>query len=315
MESKVIAIVVTYNRKELLMECLTGILNQSVQVERIILIDNASTDGTEAELKKTGILERKNFVYRRMKQNLGGAGGFYKGIQTSLEFMCDWLWIMDDDTIPDRNCLENLLAASKIVNEKVSFFASSVNGSSNEPMNVPNLDIRATGNGYSDWYKYLEYGLVKIEMATFVSLLININAVKQCGLPCKDFFLWGDDSEYTLRLCRNYGNAYFVGKSKVCHKRAVAKKLSINDEIDTNRIKNYFYQYRNDIVIKIIYYGKIYFAWTFIRNLLCAVTAIRYPWGLRKSYTILKATFAGMYKYRYFKKYIQMQLDNHNSLG
>lgn len=308
MKPKVCAIVVTYNRKDLLMECLTAIFNQSVKIERIILIDNASTDGTEEELRRTRILEREGFVYRKMEQNLGGAGGFYKGIQISLEFMCDWLWIMDDDTIPDNDCLENLLNASNIVNETVSFFASSVTGISNEPMNVPVLNTSLTENGYGDWYKYLEYGLVKIEMATFVSLLINSDAVRKCGLPCREFFLWGDDSEYTLRLSRNYGSAYFVGKSKVCHKRAVAKVLSIYDETDGNRIKNYFYKYRNDLIVKLIYYGKIYFVWSFLRNLLRAVTIIGSPCGLQKSGIILKANFSGLLKYRYFKKYIQKQL-------
>ena len=89
----------------------------------------------------------------------------------------------------------------------------------NESMNVPDIDMSSTENGYADWYRKLSNGLIKIEAATFVSLLINGEAIKKCGLPCKDFFIWGDDTEYTTRITRNFGPAYMVGKSVAIHKR------------------------------------------------------------------------------------------------
>lgn len=314
MEPKVVAVIVTYNRKELLVECLNAVFGQSIPVKQVIVIDNASTDGTAEELEKRGILNRKEFIYKRMEQNSGGAGGFYEGIQTSLESGCDWVWIMDDDTIPDNACLENLLIARQIVNEEVSFFASCVEGMKHEPMNVPGLNTKSTENGYSDWYKYLEFGLVKIEKATFVSLLINMKAIKQCGLPCKEFFIWGDDSEYTMRLCRNFGNAYFVGKSKVCHKRVLAESLKICSETDNNRIKNYFYLHRNNIINTFLYYGKVRGILFIIRDFLRAVTVIKYPLGFRKCSVILKGTLSGICQYNHFKQYIYTQLSCQESL-
>lgn len=50
MKDKVIAVVVTYNRKKLLLECLDAIFQQTYSISRLILIDNCSTDGTMNEL-------------------------------------------------------------------------------------------------------------------------------------------------------------------------------------------------------------------------------------------------------------------------
>lgn len=308
MEPKVVVVIVTYNRKELLLECLNAVFSQSIPARQVIVIDNASTDGTMEELKRREILNRKEFIYKRMEKNSGGAGGFYEGIKNSLESECDWVWIMDDDTIPDNTCLENLLNAQQTVNEEVSFFASCVEGMNHEPMNVPQLNTKPTENGYSDWYKYLEFGLVKIKRATFVSLLVNMKAVRQCGLPCKDFFIWGDDTEYTLRLCKNFGNAYFVGKSKVCHKRVQTESLNIYNETDIIRTKNHFYQYRNHIVNTFLYYGKIRGIKLIIKNLFYAMAAIKYPLGFKKCIIILKGTLSGIFQYNHFKQYIFMQL-------
>lgn len=78
---KIDAVVVTYNRKALLIECVEAILKQKYAVDKLIIIDNASTDGTEEELKKIEILNRNDVVYKKLEKNIGGAGGFYEGIK------------------------------------------------------------------------------------------------------------------------------------------------------------------------------------------------------------------------------------------
>jgi GT2 family glycosyltransferase len=82
-------------------------------------------------------------------------------------------------------------------------------------MNVPSIDTRATENGYANWFEHLEDGIVSISSATFVSLLIPCKAIRAVGYPIADYFIWGDDTEYTTRITTNYATAYFVGKSKV----------------------------------------------------------------------------------------------------
>lgn len=254
---KIVAIVVTYNRKKLLEECVNAILSQSKKVSKIIIIDNNSTDNTYEYLSDKKILNNDLISYKKLEKNIGGAGGFYEGFKESQNFKPDWLWIMDDDTIPSETCLENLLLAlNKLKNEKVSFLASSIYGEKGEFMNVPNINTSPSNSGYPDWYKYLEQGIVKISEATFVSLLINNEAVKEIGYPVRDYFIWGDDTEYTLRLNKYYGNSYLVGKSIAIHKRKITKKLTIKEEKDKNRLKFHYYMIRNNLINQKTYYGK-----------------------------------------------------------
>lgn len=250
------AIVVTYNRKQLLIECIQAILKQSLKVGEIIIIDNNSNDGTYEALQQNKLLNLENIKYKKLDENIGGAGGFYEGFKESKKYNPDWLWIMDDDTIPNEDCLEKLLLAKSEIKEDISFLASSVYGINGEYMNVPTIDLTPTKNGYSDWYKYLNKKMVKIESATFVSILINYKAVKRVGLPCKQYFLWGDDTEYTLRLTKYYGEAYLVGDSVAIHKRKNAKALTIIEENEKNRINIYFYMIRNNLINAKEYKGK-----------------------------------------------------------
>ncbi|MCD8219670.1 MAG: glycosyltransferase family 2 protein [Ruminococcus sp.] len=246
---KIAAVVVTYNRIGLLQECLDAILNQERKADTVVVIDNASTDGTDKLFEQGGKYDLPCVDYQRMSENLGGAGGFYEGVRYSYSINADWIWIMDDDTIPSNNALSEFCNALKVLEkEKVSFLASSVFGPKGEPMNVPELDNRRSDNEYQDWYKYLDDGLLKIEDATFVSLLINKNAMEQVDYPYKEFFIWGDDKEYTLHLSRFYGPAYMVGKSIVTHKKVITKRISIENATDPKRIEQYYYNYRNILV-------------------------------------------------------------------
>lgn len=249
------AVVVTYNRKDILTKCIDAILTQTHPVSKLVIIDNNSTDGTEKYLKKEGYIGSEpvkdntdKIVYKKLPQNIGGAGGFHEGMKAAREEDADWIWIMDDDVIPEKNCLEELVAARGRINEDVSFLASSIRGTNGEAMNVPKI-TRKQFMHYTDWYKYLDSGIVQIVKATFVSLLINGKAVKKCGLPWKEFFIWGDDSEYTQRIIRDYGPAYMVGKSKALHLRASANELSLVKETDVKRIPMYFYYYRNNLIV------------------------------------------------------------------
>lgn len=312
MEIKVIAIVVTYNRKELLVECLNSILTQSYEVSKIILIDNASTDGTRDYLAKNNLLKNNKVQYELMNQNLGGSGGFYEGIKLCKEEECDWVWIMDDDTIPKETCLEELLKANDLIlqkkkNEKVSFLASSIYGPNNEYMNLPGIDLRPSENGYPYWYDMLENGMVNISEATFVSILVNIEAITKCGLPCKDYFIWGDDNEYTHRLTTYYGKAYFVGKSIAIHKRFNAKSLNIYNETDHNRIKMFHYFYRNN-TINMKYYNTGKQSVKLAKAILNFLKSIPKT-NIRKcAWVQLVGTWEGIVQYKKFAEYIDGQL-------
>lgn len=311
MKDNVIAVVVTYNRKELLMECLDAILNQTYGVNKLMLIDNCSTDGTDEALKEKGYLDKEVIEYVKLENNTGGAGGFYEGMLRTQKYRYDWIWLMDDDTIPKEDCLEKLINAKKQVNKDtpISFLASAVYGPNGEHMNVPGIDMKKSDNGYPHWYQYLHKGMINISMATFVSILVNRDAIKECGLPCKDFFIWGDDSEYTTRLTRYYGDAYMVGESIAIHKRAETKNLSIKNEQNINRIDMFHYKYRNAAIINRYYNSNYHTVVMLFVSVLGSIRFIFTPYGFRRIRAIIKGNFESIMQYKKFKSYIDSQIN------
>ena len=109
----VAAVIVTYNRKELLAECILALLNQTHPLNKIFVIDNASTDGTYIMLERKGFLNNSKISYHALPENMGSSGGFAEGIKKAHEEGFDWIWIMDDDSEPAPNALELLLEYSK----------------------------------------------------------------------------------------------------------------------------------------------------------------------------------------------------------
>ena len=244
-EKVIIAVIVTYNRLELLKEAINSIRIQTYPIDKMIIVDNASTDGTRIYLEKQLEYDHR-LIYIRLNQNTGGAGGFHIGIEKAYTLGAEYVWIMDDDAKAKNDALHHLIAnASKI---KISFLCSNIFGNDLLPLNLPEIDFRYSKNGYPNWTTYLDAGLVKIRTSTFVSVLISREAIKKVGLPLKEMFIWGDDGEYTFRLS-NYGESYLVGKSIVTHQREQQGRLSIVKETRPERIKNYFYYYRNNFYI------------------------------------------------------------------
>ena len=99
--SRVIAVVVTYNRRDLLAEALPAVLAQSRAPDAVLVIDNASTDGT-AEMVAARFPSVRLATARR---NTGGAGGFAYGLALALAEAADLVWLMDDDTVPEPGAL------------------------------------------------------------------------------------------------------------------------------------------------------------------------------------------------------------------
>ena len=102
-KSNIAAVVVTYNRLELLRQCVEALRTQTSSCD-ILIVDNASTDGTDQWLAS-----QPDLHYRNTGSNLGGAGGFNFGMRWAVEAGYDYVWVMDDDTLPQPDALEKLL--------------------------------------------------------------------------------------------------------------------------------------------------------------------------------------------------------------
>ena len=313
----VCAVVVTYNRKELLIDCLDSLREQKRTLEAIYIIDNSSTDGTESILRDNKYIvdlppmnlrdtwEKEYCIanltdkssirihYVRMPENTGGAGGFHEGLKRGYEKHYDWFWLMDDDVILDKHALSAFFDVPFEQNE-FGFLCSKVFGKNNQPMNVPAIDLRLNENEYADWGRFMDYGLIKVRACTFVSVFLNREIVEKVGLPFKDFFIWEDDHEYTLRISDKL-SSYMVAKSIVYHLREIQKYLNINNEIDKSRIKLYFYKFRNSFYILRRYYKMRKVTNIFYQRLILILKSIFTKYGLFKTYIILKGTISGIF--------------------
>ena len=246
---KVIAVVVTYNRLDLLKEGVQALLAQTAPCD-ILIVDNASTDETPVwaeSFSKT----HPNVHYENTGANLGGAGGFNYGMRRGVEMGYDYVWIMDDDAIAAPDALEELLNSSLQLEKKdadcpYGFLSSVVYWTDGAlcAMNRPRTKTH---------YLLLEdveealakEELIPIETATFVSLLIPSKTILKIGLPIKEFFIWSDDVEYTVRITiRNQMPSFIVPKSKIIHK---TKNNAGSDIVmdDAERIDRYRYAIRN----------------------------------------------------------------------
>lgn len=214
-QERIAAVVVAWNRVELLTETLNGLRSQTHPLDDIIVIDNASTDATP-ELLATHPAVTHSVT---MPTNLGGAGGFAAGIARAIERGADLVWIMDDDTIPSPTALAELLAARGAYPGTPAILACRADWTDGRehPMNVPRQRPLITRTLHENAQNV---GARQIRTASFVAILIDARAIREDGLPQADYFLWNDDFEYTARLLRRRIGLY-VPAARVEHRTKV----------------------------------------------------------------------------------------------
>lgn len=290
--SRIATVVVTYNRKDLLKTCINNVLNQTKGNPDVLVIDNASTDGT-ADTIKDLFGDNSRVIYMNTGANLGGAGGFSYGINAAVNMGYDYLWIMDDDTFPDATALEELLKASDLLENKYGFLSSYVkwtDGSSCE-MNLPKVS--------SKWRYFVDmqfrHNLLALDSASFVSLFIKADAVKEVGLPIKEFFIWGDDVEYTMRLSSRR-DSFFVYDSQVVHAIKQNITTTIIDEEDEQRLKRYSLLYRNKYFIarRTSQRAKMSF-WMEVKNVVKDILKKSKENKWKKCSVVLKSALSGLF--------------------
>jgi rhamnopyranosyl-N-acetylglucosaminyl-diphospho-decaprenol beta-1,3/1,4-galactofuranosyltransferase len=188
---RVAAVIVTYNRKQLLGECIDALLAQSFPLAGIVLIDNAGTDGTAALLEEKGYLENELIEYIRMPVNGGGAGGFHEGVKRAYEQGYEWLWLMDDDVEPVPNALSTMLSYSNV----------------SACIQACKVFKDGASEGWEQWASFDDSGrrttsdeqnadFIVARTGCFEGMLIHREIIAKIGLPDKRFFLGGDDVAY-----------------------------------------------------------------------------------------------------------------------
>lgn len=253
------AVIVTHNRQDLLQGCLQKVANQNRKVDRIVVVNNASTDFTDKVLEKFK-KHHTNSTVLHLEENIGGSGGFHEGIKYAIEDGADWVWLMDDDTVPNRSALQELISHPCTAEPHTGLVCSHVVWTDKNPhqMNTPTLS--------ADWSKRIEDGLIKIDASSFVCVLIRKEAICEVGLPYRDFFIWFDDAEYTNRIARKY-NAFLIGKS-ICTHKTKGNKRDLLRDINKENSWKFYYGIRNRLFAKRMdNLGILFFVKTFFRDI------------------------------------------------
>ncbi len=239
MSARVVAVVVTWNRRDLLVESLTALLAQSHRPDRVVVVDNASTDGTSELLAEA----YRDLEVVELTRNTGGAGGFAAGVERALTFEPDLVWLLDDDTVPEPDAAERLVAAwagyPGPADRRPALLASRVvwTDGRDHPMNTPRARPAAGGAARR---RAASVGAVPIRSASFVSIMCDVDVVRTRGLPIADYFLWNDDFEYSTRLVRG-GVGLYVPASRVVH------KTKVFGSTDADPGERFYFEVRNKV--------------------------------------------------------------------
>lgn len=243
---KVIAVVVTYNRSQLLKRNIASLRKNSPYA--IIVVNNGSTDDT-----REWLAEQTDLIVIT-QANVGGSGGFYTGIQQAMERGADWIWCMDDDVFPRPDCLSNLL--DHTASEEVGILAPRrlMEG------NIFTNDFQAVNltNPFSSMYKkklkkQVINKPVEILGTAFEGLFIRKEAVEKIGLPNKDLFIFCDDTDYCLRaVLAGYKILYIP--SALMDKEKFFSNDTWNERNKKKKWKR-FYQIRNSTYLN-HHYGR-----------------------------------------------------------
>lgn len=215
--------------------------NQTFIDRDILIVNNDSTDGTSEWLIKQNDLIIIN------QRNTGSSGGQHTAFKYAIDKHYNVLWAMDDDVLPELDCLEKLLedySDDKIilplrygVDGKVFFNETKI--------------YNFTNPFSSLWEKIIDESdlsqkLIKVDGPTFEGPLVPVNIIKKIGLPDKTFFIFGDDGEFFLRAKKNNYLSYLSTKARL-NRQLEAPKSEISFGWKE------YYAFRNIIILDVLY--------------------------------------------------------------
>lgn len=250
---KVCILCVTYNRKEYLSKLLSALQNQDYNINSIIIVDNFSNDGTNEMLEEKGYITKAdydvlhyhnsndiNFYYYRSSKNMGGAGGFKQCFEIANTIDVDYYWIMDDDVLPQKDCLRKLVANQSEINQITIPSRSDQNF---KDRIVIQIDMKSILKGVSSRKKYYTDNLntnIEVVDMPFEGPLINANLAKKIGLPNDEYFIYYDDTDYAWRANKHTNILYI--HNAILHKQIIPTN-SLNKDINWKQ----YYLLRNTV--------------------------------------------------------------------
>ena len=239
--ARIVAVVVTYNRKKLLQECLGVLDKQTYPLSGIVVVNNCSTDGTTKWLQT---IQDKKYKILTMPENIGGAGGFCIGMQEACKQICDYVLVLDDDCILDADYVEKLLYTAHKHKHSLSALCGTVYENDRIAVNHRGYIIEnKLGHILDSWHEHDDKSYLKdslnCDIVSFCGLMVSRTVIDKVGYPKAEYFIKRDDTEYSLRLGK-YGKIMNVNSACLNHKVSVQNSKQSFDW-------KYYYDIRNGI--------------------------------------------------------------------
>ncbi len=219
MQKKVYIVVLNWNGKEDTIECLKSLEKIEYDNYKVVVVDNASTDDSVFEIER----QFPKVEIIRNKKNLGFAGGNNIGIEFALENGADYVLLINNDTISCGNFLKELVKVGEsdnrigILGPKIYFYGEpkriwfaggKINWLKNEGTHVGFGEI---DRGQYDSAKEVDY-------LTGCCLLIKKEVIGGIGALSEDYFLYYEDTDFSLRAKKAGYRCVYVPKSVIYHK-------------------------------------------------------------------------------------------------
>lgn len=212
-------VIVTYNRLELLKECIENCIRQTIPFEKIIIVNNCSTDGTDEYLQQYKADMR--FVISEQTENLGGAGGFRVGLELAGKEDLDWVLIIDDDAMIAEDYIQK---CDRVIRRYPNVVACSGTVYTDGKIQTIHRRVIANRTLYLEKNVPLsayERKCFRYDLATFCGLMVRADILAKIGLPKSEYFIWYDDTEFSMRL-RKYGGIVNVNAAHLNHKTVLS---------------------------------------------------------------------------------------------
>lgn len=212
-------VVVTYNRLRLLKECLERVENQTAPAGKIIVVNNASTDGTAEYLRK---YKEKYPQYRVITcaENTGGAGGFEKGMAAAAEEKADCILMIDDDAILEKDYMEKIMDARQHYPDYQAYAGTVMTDgkiATDHRKNIVRPGLMMKKCPENSYMGEKEGQPFACDIASFCGMVMDRELIRKVGLPCGAYFIWHDDTEYSIRINR-YTRFLVLPDAKLEHK-------------------------------------------------------------------------------------------------
>lgn len=277
LKDKLAVVLVTYNRLELLKQIYKSIKNQTKGPDKIIIVNNSSTDGTLDWLEETK--DKDNLLMFVTQPNSGSSGGQYTAFRAAFELGYEWIWEMDDDVLPRHDCLETLwkyrnqntiIAPLRYTKEGDVYY--------NEIIKFNHTNIFKTFWEVVTDSSLLSKEIEYVEGLTFEGAFFHRSVIQKIGLPDKRIFIFGDDTDFCIRASRAGFKLALIPSAKM------DRLLTVNYYQQIHTPKRY-YIIRNQMLS-----DRFYGNWG-VRNIRPVIYLFKWIFARSNSFQDLKISF------------------------